>query len=73
MRSEPRLALLEYIQSEAGITDSEMRKTFNGGIGFAMVVREKDADGLVAFLRRRKTRAHRIGRIARGRKSVKYV
>ena len=71
--SLPEHPLLEFVRSEGGIEDQEMQKTFNGGIGYTMIVRPSDADALVSFLRRRRCKARVIGGIARGRRTVKYV
>jgi len=71
--SLPQHPLLELIRSEAGIADDEMDRTFNGGIGYALIVRNKDADSVASFFRRRRFKARVIGRIASGRPSVKYI
>ena len=54
------------------ISRPEMDRTFNCGIGFTMVVPEREADRVVSLMRKRKVTAFPIGTIRRGRRSVVY-
>ena len=36
--------IFEWLQSEGGVTDTEMRRTFNCGIGLIIIVPPEDAD-----------------------------
>ena len=58
-----RPALFEWLQREGGVADDEMLRTFNCGIGFALVVAEGDADGAIAQLDASGEKAMRIGRV----------
>jgi len=43
--------LFAWLQREGGIDDAEMRRTFNCGVGFVLVVDAADADAVLATLR----------------------
>ncbi len=43
-------AVFEWLQQAGGIDDAEMRRTFNMGIGFALVVPENEADAIAEAL-----------------------
>jgi phosphoribosylformylglycinamidine cyclo-ligase len=47
----PRPPLLDLIQRGAGVTEHEMRRTFNQGIGFVFVVPQADAARALDVLR----------------------
>jgi phosphoribosylformylglycinamidine cyclo-ligase len=49
-----------------------MRRTFNLGIGMALVVSPKKVDKAMAVLKQAKETFYRIGWIARGRRGVVY-
>ncbi len=74
-----RPALFDWLQQQGGVTDDEMLRTFNCGIGFVLVVAEGDADFAIAHLNA--TGAHaansarRIGRViaSRGRSETLFV
>lgn len=46
-----RTELFDWLQREGGITDAEMRRTFNCGIGYVLVVDAAEADAVLATLR----------------------
>ncbi|MGI9025827.1 MAG: phosphoribosylformylglycinamidine cyclo-ligase [Burkholderiaceae bacterium] len=62
-----RPALFDWLQREGGVTDDEMLRTFNCGIGFVLVVSEGDADAAIAQLNASSesatNSAKRIGRV----------
>jgi phosphoribosylformylglycinamidine cyclo-ligase len=43
--------LFAWLQREGGIDDAEMRRTFNCGVGFVLVVAQAEADAVLATLR----------------------
>jgi phosphoribosylformylglycinamidine cyclo-ligase len=67
--------IFEVMRREGGVTEKEMLKTFNMGIGFIVVVNEKDADKTIKTLNAKNSSACgpacRIGRIFKG-KGVVY-
>jgi len=67
--------IFDIMRREGGVTEKEMLKTFNMGIGYIVVVDEKDADTAIKTLNGKdfQTRrpACRIGRILKG-KGVVY-
>jgi len=63
--------IFSVIQKLGGITDQEMFRVYNMGIGFCIVVPESDLDALLAILRKHKTEAYPIGRTVK--KSEKVV
>jgi phosphoribosylformylglycinamidine cyclo-ligase len=68
----PTLPILELIAHQGNVSQAEMDKTFNNGVGFALVVRSRDAADVCAFFRRRKVPAHIIGKTVSGRRGVRF-
>ncbi|MGZ5269165.1 MAG: phosphoribosylformylglycinamidine cyclo-ligase [Ramlibacter sp.] len=62
--SWPRSELFAWLQQTAGISDHEMNRTFNNGIGMVVVVGAKDAAATAATLRAQGEAVHEIGTIA---------
>jgi phosphoribosylformylglycinamidine cyclo-ligase len=58
-----RPALFDWLQSAGQVADDEMYRTFNCGIGMALVVPEADARRTIALLEAAGERAMPIGRI----------
>ena len=70
--SWPVLPVFRYLQGLGSVSDDEMLRTFNMGIGLVLIVparREKQAR---AALDRLREEHHVIGRVGRGRGGVKY-
>jgi len=61
-----------FLQRRGGISDEEMERVFNRGIGYCLIVRPTFADSLSARLTRAGERVHRIGLIVRGKGRVRY-
>lgn len=57
--------IFKIIQKEGKISDEEMYRTFNMGVGFCIVVDESDADAVVKVCRKHGTKASVIGKIVR--------
>jgi len=55
--------IFRVIQQFGGIDNSEMFEVFNMGVGFCVLVSEKDADPALSILRRHARRARVIGRV----------
>jgi phosphoribosylformylglycinamidine cyclo-ligase len=60
--------IMSFLQAQGRIEPEEMARTFNCGIGMAIVVKEADVDSITAALVRAGETVHRIGRIAKGEK-----
>ncbi|HSW63227.1 MAG TPA: phosphoribosylformylglycinamidine cyclo-ligase [Dissulfurispiraceae bacterium] len=67
-------ALFSLVQKLGSVPENEMKKTFNMGIGYVIVVSPKDADASVAHLKKSGYPASQIGFIEQGGKQrVRYV
>ena len=63
---QPRL--MAFLQAQGNIEPEEMARTFNCGIGMAVIVAASDADAIMASLLEAGEIVHRIGHIAVGTK-----
>jgi phosphoribosylformylglycinamidine cyclo-ligase len=61
----PRPELFRWLQQEGGVSETEMWRVFNCGIGMVVVVASDDAAAAKAFLERQGERAYSIGMIER--------
>ena len=66
-------ALFDWLADAGNITDDEMRRTFNCGVGMIAVVAPGDADVALATLTACGENAWRLGRIAAGDGGVRYI
>ena len=57
--------IFEYIKSR-GVPDDEMWGTFNMGVGFVLIVKEKDKEKIIAKLEKYGENAYEIGRMEKG-------
>ena len=71
--SWPVNSIFNIIQSMGSVTDSEMYKTFNMGIGLVVVVNKTEAKKILSKLKRLGEKAYIIGRIEKGHKEVEYI
>ncbi|HEX8447011.1 MAG TPA: phosphoribosylformylglycinamidine cyclo-ligase [Sphingomonas sp.] len=58
--------LMAYLQAQGNIEPAEMARTFNCGIGMAVVVAAAEVDGVTADLTAAGETVHRIGTVAAG-------
>ena len=58
-----RPAIFDWLQTEGNISDSEMLRTFNCGIGMILCVDESQADEALALLNEGPIAAYKIGSI----------
>ena len=65
--------IFDIIQSEGRVSDEEMYRTFNMGIGFMVIVKEKDAKSVIKKFSRLGESAFVIGYIERGKVGVVYA
>ncbi len=61
--SWPQSELFAWLQKTGGVSDSEMHRTFNCGIGMVVVVPAEAAKACLAFLNQEGEKAYRIGQI----------
>jgi phosphoribosylformylglycinamidine cyclo-ligase len=59
----PRPAIFSWLQQAGNVAEREMRRTFNCGIGFVIVVDANDAEHAVSLLATQGETVHRIGRV----------
>jgi phosphoribosylformylglycinamidine cyclo-ligase len=71
--SWPVLPIFELVARRGHVPQDDMLRTFNMGIGLALVVAERDLPRVTQALRKKREKFWIIGRIVRGRPSVKYV
>ena len=64
-------ALFRFLQDKGGVAQDEMRRVFNMGVGFCVVVRPAFAAAAADTLRRAGERVFRIGKITRGKGRVR--
>jgi phosphoribosylformylglycinamidine cyclo-ligase len=65
-----RPAVFDWLQSEGGIADAELYRTFNCGLGMAVVLPEAAAGAAIALLAEHGERAWIAGRIDAGERRV---
>lgn len=71
--SWPVLPIFELIARRGRVPQEDMLRTFNMGIGMALIVSRRNLDRVTAALEKSKEPFWNIGRIVRGRACVKYV
>lgn len=59
-------AIFDFLQARAGLDRSEMRRVFNLGVGFVLIVRPSFANSVVRQLRRSGQQPFILGRIVEG-------
>ena len=66
--------ILDRVTDAAGrIAEAEMRRVFNMGIGYTLIVRPAFADSIAEQLTKLGERVHTIGRIEKGSGTVREV
>jgi phosphoribosylformylglycinamidine cyclo-ligase len=65
--------IFELIRKLGAVTQTEMDRTFNNGIGMIAIVEACCVDATMAFLKRRRQTANVIGEVRRGRREVTFV
>ncbi len=65
--------IFNLVQTMGAVSDREMYKTFNMGIGLVLVVRQSDSKKIIKRLKQLRENAFIIGRIEKGRGGVEYV
>ena len=70
-KSWPKPPIFPLIQKEGEISDEEMYRTFNMGIGMALIVPQNDASKVSNELNQMDFPSYLIGRVAKGKRKVK--
>lgn len=65
--------VFEIIRSEGNVTDSDMLRTFNMGVGLAVVVDSESVTEVMAHFKRNGCECYEIGRIIDGQRKVRRV
>jgi phosphoribosylformylglycinamidine cyclo-ligase len=69
----PRPAVFEWVAENGGIAEDEMRRTFNCGIGFVLVVAPADAEAAMKMLAAEGESPFRIGVVESGETGTRFV
>lgn len=69
----PLPPVFQVIQDAARVDPDEMRRTFNMGLGYLIVVRAEDAGGARALLERAGESVFEVGEIEAGPRGVRYA
>ena len=72
-QSWPVPPIFSVMQRLGNVPDEDMKRTFNMGIGFAMIVDKGEADKTISLLKKAGYKAYRIGSIEKGVGGVQYV
>jgi len=72
-RAWPVPPIFGLIQAGGNVEDVEMRRTFNLGLGYLLVVRASDVDRATRALTAAGERVHEVGEIRHGARSVRYA
>ncbi|PKL49402.1 MAG: phosphoribosylformylglycinamidine cyclo-ligase [Nitrospira bacterium HGW-Nitrospira-1] len=71
--SWPVHPIFELIRKLGNVPDKDMKRTFNMGIGYIIIVDDREKDRAVKILERNGFNSHLIGRIAKGIGGVIYA
>ena len=71
--SWPVLPIFDLIGRLGNVPQDDMLRTFNMGIGLALIVAERDLVRVAGVLRKKREKFWTIGRIVKGRPGVRYV
>jgi len=69
-KSWPKLSIFTLIQKEGEISDEEMYRTFNMGIGMVLIVPQNDASKVINELKMIRYDSYIIGRVIKGNKQI---
>jgi phosphoribosylformylglycinamidine cyclo-ligase len=65
--------IFKFIKEKGNISEEEMFRVFNMGVGLILVVDRNGADEIIKKLKRRKESPFVIGELVKGKKKVKYI
>lgn len=72
-RSWPVPPVFDLIQRSGRISQTEMDRTFNNGLGIILVVGKRELDGVTRSLKKMRERYHLIGEVRKGERGVTFV
>ena len=73
MKSWKRPPVFEWLQKQGNIDEDEMRRVFNCGIGFVVVVPRLSANKAIASLKKSKLKPWILGEVVKGNQDVRYA
>jgi len=65
--------IFKVIRSEGNVADYDMLRTFNMGIGLAVVVQQQSAHEIIDHFKQKGCECYEIGRIVPGQKNVTFL
>ncbi len=68
----PRPALFAFLQKHGRVDEDEMRRVFNCGIGYTLIVKPAFVEGVKEKLERLGETVHVIGKVVKGRGDVRW-
>jgi len=71
--SWPEPAIFSVIREAGNVPEEDMRRTFNMGLGFILVVSEKEGERALSVLRKKGFAACMIGSVKKGIRRVRYA
>jgi phosphoribosylformylglycinamidine cyclo-ligase len=69
----PRPAVFRFLQEQGGVDEAEMRRVFNLGIGYCVIVRKAFAASVRETLEKLGETVYEIGRIEKGKGEVRFA
>jgi phosphoribosylformylglycinamidine cyclo-ligase len=67
-------AIFDWLQGAGNVEQAEMRRVFNCGVGFVLVLPRREADAALTVLRRARLKPWLLGEVVKGRGAdVRYV
>lgn len=69
----PVPAVFQFLQEKGGVSDEEMRRVFNMGIGYCVIVKPSFAESVAEQLRKLGEKVYVIGEIVKGKGEVREV
>ncbi len=68
-----RPEIFDWLQAEGDVDEDEMRRVFNCGIGYVVVVPRLQADAALAVLKKARAKPWLLGEIVAGKQDVRYA
>jgi phosphoribosylformylglycinamidine cyclo-ligase len=68
-----RPEIFDWLQAEGDVDEDEMRRVFNCGIGYVIVVPRLQADAALALLKKARARPWLLGEIVAGKQDLRYA
>ena len=69
-KSWPKPSIFSFLQEEGEISDGEMYRTFNMGIGMVLIVSQNDASKVINELKMTRYDSYIIGKVVKGNKQI---